>query len=66
MIFVQLILENFCDNHFSSLLIGQKQYRERERKKKEEEEERIRTHESMREMIVSKVVKKWLYKYHFS
>jgi hypothetical protein len=34
---------------------------ERERRR-----ERIKTHVSVREMIVSKVVKKWLYKYHFS
>jgi len=29
-IFVQLILDNFGDNHFSPLLIGQKQWREKE------------------------------------
>jgi len=34
---------------------------ERERRR-----ERIKTHMSMRERAVSKVVKKWLYKYHFS
>jgi len=31
-----------------------------------ERRERIKTHVSMRESVVSKVVKKWLYKYHFS
>jgi len=34
---------------------------ERERRR-----ERIKTHVSMRVRVVSKVVKKWLYKYHFS
>jgi len=29
-IFVQLILDNFGDNHFSLLVIGQKQWREKE------------------------------------
>jgi len=33
---------------------------------REGKKDRIKTHLSMREMIVSKVVKKWLYKYHFS
>jgi len=35
----------------------------RERKRKIE---RIKTHVSMREKVVSKVVKEWLFKYHFS
>ena len=30
MIFVQLILDNFGDNHFSLFVIGQKQWREKE------------------------------------
>jgi len=34
---------------------------ERERRRK-----RIKTHVSMRERVVPKVVKKWLYKYHSS
>jgi hypothetical protein len=29
-IFVQLILNNFGDNHFSPLVIGEKQWREKE------------------------------------
>jgi len=41
-IFVQLILDNLDDNHFSPLVIGQKQWREKE-------EERIKTYVSMRE-----------------
>jgi len=32
MIFVQLILDNFGDNHFSPFVIGQKQWREKEKK----------------------------------
>jgi len=59
MIFVQLILDNFGDNLFSPLVIGQKQWREEKRIKK------IKTHVNIRERVVSKVVKKWLYKYHF-
>jgi len=35
--------------------------REGERRRK-----RIKTHMSMREMVVPKVIKKWLYKYHSS
>ena len=34
MIFVQLILDNFGDNHFSPLVIGQKQWRDRKKKNK--------------------------------
>jgi len=34
--------------------------------KREEERGRIKKHVSMRDMVVSKVVKKWMYKYHFS
>lgn len=56
MIFVQLILDNFGDHHFSALVIGQKQRRKKE-------EERIKIYVNMRENVVSKVVKKW-YKYH--
>jgi hypothetical protein len=33
---------------------------------REKRRERIKTHVSMRERVVSKIVKKWLYKYHFS
>jgi len=29
-IFVQLIIDNFGDNHFSPLVIGRKQWREKE------------------------------------
>jgi len=48
-IFVQLILNNFDDKHFSSLVIEQKQWREKKR---------INTHVSIRDRVVSKVVKK--------
>jgi len=33
-IFVQPILYNFCDNYFSPLFIGQKQWREKEEERK--------------------------------
>jgi len=33
-IFVQLILDNFSDNHFFLLVIGQKQWREKEEERK--------------------------------
>jgi len=42
---------------FFFFVIEQKQWREKKR---------IKTHVSMKEMVVSKVVKKWLYTYHFS
>jgi len=62
-IFVQLILDNLDDNHFSPLVIGQKQWREKEEERiktyvtlvigqkqwREKEEERIKTYVSMRE-----------------
>jgi len=59
MIFVQPILDNFCDNF--PLFLLDKNNRERERKS-----ERINTQVSMRERVVPKVVKKWVYKYLFS
>jgi len=33
--------------------------------KRERRREKIKTHVSMRENVVSKVVKKWFYKHHF-
>lgn len=44
----------FDDNHISPFVIGQNQWREKEKK-------RIK-----KEWVVSKVVKKWFYKYYFS
>jgi len=58
-IFVQLILNNFGDNHFSPRDWPKTMESERRR-------ERIKTHVSMRERVVLKIAKKWLYKYHFS
>ena len=51
-IFVQLILDNYDDNHFFSSCDWTKTM-ERERKR-----ERIKTHVNMREKVVLKVVKK--------